>query len=154
MNNIHPVIAQALAPFAPKVKRSEQIKAIDKAFNRLFMCCEHTHDWNRYLDLIDQEEKGHRRFKPAGINCGLAFGQSRKLFAVKEVFERFVPAHTGEKVYTPEAKDYFRIRGSVFAACAIGDSCATEILKEFSEPEMVEWLASVDYVELNKDTRS
>lgn len=135
------------------MKKSEAIKAIENAFSRLSMCCQGDSNWERYLDLIDQEEKGHRKFKPNGVQCGLTFGQSRKLFAVKEVFERFVPAHSGESIFTPSASDYFSIKPSAFAACAIAKDCELEILKEFTEPEMVHWLASIDYAELNKDPR-
>ncbi len=137
-----------------KLSKSVQLKSIDKTYYRLARCCEHTHDWDRYIALVEQEEKGHRRFKPAAIDCGLTKAQAVRLFAVKEMFERFVPAHPdNEKIFTPTAKDYFSIRGSVFGACALADSCEPEILKEFLKPEMVDWLASVDYVELNKDPR-
>lgn len=134
------------------MNKSQAIKTIDKAYSRLSGCCEHTNEWDRYVDLIEEEEKGHRKFKPAGIDCGLTKAQSVRLFVVKEVFERFVPAHKddGARIFTPEAKDYFSIRGSVFGACAIADRCGTKILKEFCEPEMVEWLASIDYAQLNR----
>ena len=136
------------------MKKTEQIKLIDKTFYRLARCCESTHDWDKYMRLHQEEETGHRRFKPDRVQCGLTRAQSVRLFAVKEVFERFVPAHSSELIFTPQAKDFFSIRGSVFAACAIVDLKGDEILKEFTHTEMSQWLASVDYCELNKDPRT
>jgi hypothetical protein len=104
--------------------------------------------------LVEDEEKGHRKFKPAGLDCGLTKAQSVRLFAVKEVFERFVPAHPeNESVWTPTAKDFFSVRLSVFGACAIADRCHSEIRNKFTLDEMRHWLDTVDYVELNKDPR-
>lgn len=135
------------------MKKTEAIKLIDKTFWRLAGCCESTRHWEQYVALNIEEEKGHRRFCPDHIQCGLTRAQSVRLFAVKEIFERYVPAHPGEKIFTPEAKDFFSIRHSVFAAAALADICGVRILKEFSEPEMAQWLADVDYCELNKDPR-
>jgi len=74
--------------------------------------------------------------------------------AVKEIFETFVPAHSCERIFKPEAKDFFCIRHSVFAAWSLADSKGEAILKEFTHTEMSQWLASVDYCELNKDPRA
>ncbi|MES2367037.1 MAG: hypothetical protein V4563_14270 [Pseudomonadota bacterium] len=106
------------------------------------------------MDLHREEERGHRKFCPDGTKCGLTVAQSCRLFAVKQIFERFVPAHSGESIFTPHARDYFHIRGSVFASVAMADEQAKRILAEFNESEMVEWLAKVDYAELNKDPRA
>lgn len=135
--------------------KTMQLKAIDKAYWRVARCCEHNHDWDRYIALVETEEKGHRRFCPDGLKCGLTKAQAVRLFAVKELFERFVPAHKsdGEHIYTPTAADFFTVRHSVFGACSLAESCKAELLKEFSEPEMVNWLALVDYVKLNEDPR-
>ena len=130
-----------------------EIKLIDKAFYRLERCCESTHNWDKYLAIHEKEECGHRRFCPDGVKCGLTKAQSVRLFAVKQIFERFVPGHSGESIFTPQARDFFSIKQSVFAACALGADKAKEICAEFTEAEMVEWLAKVDYAELNKDPR-
>ncbi len=117
--------------------------------------CEHTNDWERYIALIEDEEKGHRKFKPAGLACGITKAQSVRLFAVKTVFARFVPEHEdGDTIFTPQAKDWFHIRPSVFGACSIADRCEAAILKEFQKLEMRYWLDSVDYVKLNEDPRA
>lgn len=134
------------------MNKTEAIKLVDSTFFRLERCCESTHNWDRYLALIEQEEKGHRRFCPEGVRCGLTKAQSVRLFAVKEVFDRWVPNDSGS-IFTPEAKDYFSIRGSVFAACAIQHERQAEIRNEFTDLEMVTFLRDVDYAEMNKDPR-
>jgi hypothetical protein len=132
--------------------KTEALKAIDKAFYRLERCCESSHDWDRYLALIEQEEKGHRKFCPDGIDCGLTKAQSVRLFAVKEVFDRFIP-NESSNTFTPEAKDYFSIKGSVFGACAIVELKRAAIRNEFTDCEMIDWLHGIDYAKLNKDPR-
>ncbi len=133
--------------------KTQALAAIDKAYQRLAGCCEHTHNWERYIAQHAEEESQHRRFKPGGLVCGLTRAQSVRLFAVKHVFERFVPGQQGEASWTPEAKDWFHIKPSVFGACSIAHECQERILAEFRKPEMVSWLAQIDYVELNKDAR-
>ncbi len=135
------------------MNKTEAIKAINAAFSRLEGACYHTHTWDKYVAQHEEEERGHRKFKPDDRVCGLTKAQSVRLFAVKTVFERFVPAHHGERIWTPEAKDWFHVKPSVFGACSLAHECEKEIIAEFSEPEMVEWLANVDYVRLNRDPR-
>lgn len=128
-------------------------KRIAKTFLALNRVCDQHKDFPKYLALIRQEEKGHRRFCPDGVQCGLTISEAVKLFSVSSIFERFVSQHEGESIFTPEAKDYFAVRQSIFAACAIAHDCADEILREFAKPEMVNFLARCDYAELNKDPR-
>lgn len=135
------------------MKLSVALAKIDKAYYRLERCCESTTEWDRYVQLVRQAERDHRRFKPAGLQCGLTVSQAVRLFVVKQVFERFVPAHSSEKIFTPEAKDFFHVRADVFAACAIVDLCRVKIRNEFTDHEMLTWLAEIDYAELNKDRR-
>lgn len=135
------------------MKHSLALAKINEAYWRLERCCESTHEWDRYVQLVFEAERGHRRFKPDGLRCGLTVGQAVRLFVVKQVFERFVPAHSSENIYTPEAKDFFSVRADVFAACAIADLCRAKIRNEFTDHEMLEWLAGIDYAELNKDRR-
>ena len=156
-----------------KVDRKQQLKMLDAAYWRLAGCCESTHEWDKYVDLNGQEEKAHRRFKPDHVECGLTKAQAVRYFAVKEVFERFgMPnvcrcgwkgANTTcpecgkeaspQKTFTPTAEDFFHIRHSVFAAVAIVKLCEAKIWAEFDRLEMIEWLSTVDYCELNKDQR-
>lgn len=136
------------------MNRKAQLQLIDSCFHRLTGCCEHSHDWDKYLALHEAEEKGHRRFCPAGVKCGITKAQAVRLFAVKEVFERFVSANEPEKIFTPQATDFFVIRHSVFAACAIVHSNRERILNEFRLREMLQFVREVDYVELNRDRRA
>ena len=135
-----------------KLTKSAALKVIDKMYCRLDGICGSSHDWDRYIALIEQEEKGHRNFCPSHVRCGLTKAQSVRLFSVKEIFDRFIPNESGN-IFIPEAKDYFSIKGSVFGACALADSFRAKIRNEFTDVEMINWLISVDYVELNKDPR-
>lgn len=132
--------------------KQEQLKLIDQAFSRLDRVCESSRHWDQYLALIKQEENDQRRFVPHGLKPGLTRRQSIELFAVKTVFDRFVPKESG-KVFTPEAKDFFWVRKSIFAACAIVDIFPDRIREKFTLDEMAHFLASVDYVKLSEDPK-
>jgi hypothetical protein len=154
-------------------ERNRQIKRIDDAFWRLARCCDSTHEWDEYVALNEEEERGHRRFKPDFVQAGLTKAQSVRLFAVKEIFERFgMPNCCGcgwqganstcqecgkeagkQGIFTPTAEDFFVIRHSVFGACAIVKLCEARILAEFDRLEMIYWLCDVDYCALIKDPR-
>lgn len=132
------------------MKKSEAIKAIDKAFYRLSRCCESLREWEQYVDMLREDERRHRRFCPNGTVPGLPLGKAVELFAVKNIFGRFVSEPEHEKIFTPEAKDFFTIRRDIFAACAIADMKGERILQEFPCPEMLYWLTTIDYSELMK----
>lgn len=135
------------------MKHNEAVKRIEKAFWRLAKCCESSRDWDRYLAIIEREEKEHRCFCPWGVENGLTKAQAVKLFAVQGIFERWVPGEGAEKPFTPAAGDFFTIRASCFAACAVAQGKVAEIPAEFPIPEMADWLRVIDYAELNKDPR-
>lgn len=156
-----------------KVNRRQQLKMLGDAFGRLENACSCTHEWDRYLDLHRKEERQHRTLKPDHVTCGLTRAQAVRLFAVKEIFERFgmpnccVCGWLGaestcqdcgkvaqpQKIFTPSLEDYFSIRQSCYAAVAIAKKCEAEIWQQFDRLEMVQWLATVDYCALNKDHR-
>lgn len=156
-----------------KPNRKTQLRMIDDAFNRLAGCCHSTTEWNKYLALHRQEEIKNRMFKPDHVQCGLTKGQAVRYFAVKEIFERFGMPNcctcgwhgansvcqdcgknaSPQSVFTPTAEDFFHIRHSIFAAVAMVKLCRSRIYAEFDQLEMLQWLSSVDYVELNKDQR-
>jgi hypothetical protein len=154
-------------------ERRRQIKRVDDTYQRLDGCCGHTREWDKYLSLNEEEERGHRRFKPDHVQAGLTKAQAVRLFAVKEIFERFEMPHvcrcgwqgagslcadcggaaSEQAVFTPTAANFFDIRHSVFAAAAIVKLCQDRICAEFDRLEMVDWLAEVDYCALNQDPR-
>lgn len=128
--------------------RTEKLKAIDNAYNRMSRCCESSRHWDQYAQLHRNEEKDHRRFCPDHVQCGLTVGQSAKLFAVKELFEIIAGVQ-----FRPAPEDYFHIRKSVYAAWAMHRECGERIQAEFTVDECKAWLAAIDYAELNKDQR-
>lgn len=117
------------------MNKSKAIGRINSTYSRLAGCFEHTEKWDRYVALIEEEERAHRRFCRSGVSCGLTRSQAVRLFAIKEVFDRWIRNESG-KIFTPTAKDFFSIRGSVFGACAIADLCGDQILKEFPLPKV------------------
>ena len=133
--------------------KRESIKLIDRTFLRLSAECSKLREWDRYLALIGEEEKGHRRYCPSDVQCGLTKRESIRLFAVQTIFERFAVATPETTIFTPQAKDFFSVRHSVFAACAIVELARMDIQAEFSLQEMSQFLSQIDYAELNKDPR-
>jgi hypothetical protein len=130
------------------MNKTDALKAIDKAFFEIERACESSSNWQRYLKLHRQEEKGHRRFCPDHVRCGLTLGQSVKLFAVKEIFECI----TGTQ-YRPSAEEFFHVRGSIFAVWSIYEDRKEKLNASISADAARLWLASIDYAELNKDPR-
>jgi hypothetical protein len=136
------------------IDHKNTVKRIERTFLALSIACAANKNWGKFLDIIRTEEKNHRRFCPSGLRCGLTLGQAVKLFACTSIFERFIPQRGGERMFTPEAKDFFAVRVSIFAACAIAWEQAGCILGDFTKPEMNDFLARVDYAELNQDPGS
>ena len=133
-----------------KTIKAQKINMINEAFFKLDRACEHTRDWDKYIQLHETEEKEHRRFKPAGLQCGLTRKQSIRLFMVQRIFERFVSPRESEKIFTPTAADFFTIKPAVFGACALAEACKDRILQQFGPNYMRNWLDEIDYAELNK----
>ena len=136
------------------MSRTQAIKRINDAYSRLDYACGSSSNWNRYLSLIEAEETQHRQFKPDGLACGLTRAVSVRLFAVKNIFGHWVSEGERESVFVPGAQDFFFVKTSIFGACALAHECSDRILAEFPLAEMKDWLRSVDYVELNRDTRA
>lgn len=128
--------------------KTEKLNAINGAYFRVARCCESSRHWEQYVQLNRDEEKSHRRFCPDHVQCGLTAGQATKLFAVKELFEII----TGDQ-FKPTAEDYFFIRKSIYASWALFKECGERLAAEFPIAECKEWLAAIDYAELNKDPR-
>lgn len=129
--------------------KTEAIKAIERAFFKLERACESTRHWDQYLALIEREERQHRKLAPEGYKSGLTFKQTVHLFAVKTIFDRFIPNDSG-RIYMPEPHDYFSTKGSVFGACVLAHDMSTRIQDQFTPEVMRSWLASVDYTTLSR----
>lgn len=137
------------------LNRREAVKLIDRTFKRLDIACQDSKDWPQFLKLIREEERQHRNgCNYTGVPNALPMGRAVELFAIKGVFERFVPGHSKERIYTPKAEDYFWTKHSIFAACSIAKLNRPEILKEFTRSDMRAYLDQVDYVPLNDPQQS
>ena len=135
------------------MNKSEAIKYIESTFDRLAARCDSDRHWGQYVELHEQSQREHRKsFCPPHCRPGLTDRQSVKLFAVKKVFDTFIPRESG-KCFKPTAEDYFTVAKTCFGAWGIHGLCKSEILKEFTLEEMALWLRSIDYVKLNEDPR-
>lgn len=134
-------------------QHKEALDLIEKAYWRMARCCESTHDWDRYLELIWQEERNHQRFKPDHVRNGLTRAQSVRLFAVQNIFHTFTSGRPGEAIFKPQAEDTFHVKPAIFGAFSIAKTRGPEIKAEFTVAEMDAWLKRIDYAELNKDPR-
>jgi len=96
-----------------------------------------------YYNLIQQEEKDHRRYCPDGVTCGLTVGEAVKLFYVQTIFEYFFSNKT------LLVKEYLHVRKSHFLACAIAENYGKEL---FQALKGVNWqeVKQIDYAELMK----
>lgn len=130
------------------MEKAQALRKINEAFSKLDDACGSSSNWERYVSLHRTEEKGHRRFCPDHIKCGLTLEQSVRLFAVKEVFECI----TGEQ-FRPIPEDWFHVRPSIFAVWSIWKECGEHIRTTVSVEEAKAWLAAINYAELNKDPR-
>lgn len=126
----------------------QAVNRINEAYWLIERACESDTNWERYLDLHKDEERRHRRICPDHVQWGLTSAQAVRLFAVKELYEIV----TGEQ-FRPTCEDYFRVRGSIYAAWAIWQINGEKIAKAVSKEEAKAWLNEIDYAKLNKDPR-
>jgi hypothetical protein len=96
-----------------------------------------------YYNLIQAEEKDHRRFCPEGVTCGLTQGEAVKLFYVQTIFEYL---YTDRKL---SARDYLSVRKSHFFACSLVENYREELNKALQGVNFA-LVNSVDYAELMK----
>lgn len=132
------------------MNKQEAIQAINEAFDKLNAACEHRHEWDQYVNILERDErdyrKGHGGFG-GHPTCGITVKEALRFWAVHFVFERFVGSAGRPEPYQPEAKDFFSVRQAVFASAGIADLCRVEIQRAFTPDEMGAFLA-IDYAAL------
>lgn len=128
------------------MNKNGAIEKIHEAYEKLEGACAGVREWDRYVHLVRQSALDYRL---KDRQYGLRLRQTVELFAVKNVFERFVSACGKKGIYTPQAKDFFWNGTEVFAACAIAKICRGKILNAFVKEEMRDWLDTIDFVALN-----
>ena len=127
--------------------KNQQVKLINRAFDALEVLNNQVMSplRNRYLEQNIEEEKGHRRFKPDGIKCGLTTREAARLFCVRQIAEYLNGAAT------PEPKDWLHLRLSNLTACALVAEYGAQIKAAWSESGIsIDDLLALDYAELNK----
>jgi hypothetical protein len=94
-----------------KMEKKKALKLINECYFKIkeVLTWVHYGGYHKeYYNLILKEEKDHRRFRPAGLTCGLSIGEAVKLFYVQSIFEYFFSNRT------LSAKDYLSVRKSHF----------------------------------------
>ena len=120
------------------MNKRESLKLIDKAYYNIKSILESVSSGQyhkEYYNLIQQEEKNHRRFKPEHIKSGLTICEAVKLFYVQGIIQSL----QGKNNFT--VKDYLNIRKSIFFGKSL-----TENYKE----ELIDILKDVNFEEINK----
>jgi len=96
-----------------------------------------------YYNLIQSEEKDHRKLCPQGVICGLTQAEAIKLFYVQTIFNYLF---TNRKL---SVRDYLSIRKSHFFACSLVENYKEELLKCLQGVDY-NLVNSIDYAELMK----
>lgn len=127
--------------------KNQQIKLINRAFDALEVLNNQTMSplRNRYLSQNIEEEKGHRRFKPDGVRCGLTIREAARLFCVRQIAEYLNGAET------PAPNQWLHLRLSNLTACALVAEYGEQIKAAWAEFGIaIDDLLALDYAELNK----
>ena len=126
--------------------KKEQLRLIDAFYSRMARCCRPrgwADHWGKYVHRQREDEKEHRRFKPAGIRDGISKNTAVKLFCVQHILEWRVKPRK-----RPDPADILSIRLVRFYGYALFQEFRKEIMAEFGKAESQAFLDSVDYAEL------
>jgi len=111
-------------------------------FVRMERIFESSTDWNRYIDMIKEEERQHRNFGKGLGKDYLSRADSVRLFAVAQLLN-------ADK--SPSVDSFFHLRHSIYGAWALLQTeAATGIVKGFDRADL-EAFAALDYAQLNQE---
>ena len=114
-------------------------------------------DWQRYCRQIEESEKEHRKFAPAGNRFGISVSDTVALFAVQYLLEFRAGKFTytdrkgreiEHKPRTRDVSDIFSTRLECFQAQALWEQNKVAIRKAISQSDARKFIAEVDYCEL------
>jgi hypothetical protein len=126
------------------MEKRQALKLIDNVYFKIKDVLECVHDGRyhkEYYNLIQQEEKDHRRFKPDNEICGLTLGEAVKLFYVQTLFEYLF---NNRKL---SSKEYLHVRKSHFFACSLAENYKEELEKALQGVNVDE-INKIDYAKL------
>ena len=128
------------------MEKKQALKLINDVYFKIknVLECVHYGGYHKkYYNLIQQEEKEHRKFCPNGITCGLTTSEAVKLFYVQTIFEYLF---NNRKLLV---SDYLSIRKSHFFACSLVENYKEELNKALQGVN-IEEINKIDYAELMK----
>ena len=125
-----------------KKEHNQAVKLIRSMFVRMERIFESSMDWNRYIDMIKEEERQHRNFGKVLGKDYLSRAESVRLFAVAQLLN-------ADK--SPSVDSFFHLRHSIYGAWALLQTeAATRIVKGFDRADL-EAFAALDYAQLNQE---
>jgi hypothetical protein len=127
-----------------ELTKRQALKLIDNVYFKIkdVLECVHYGGYHKeYFNLIQQEEKDHRRYCPDGVTCGLSVNEAVKLFYVKTLFEYLF---NNRKL---SSKEYLHVRKSHFFACSLAENYKEELEKALQGVNVDE-INKIDYAKL------
>lgn len=125
---------------------SKQKKVLNACYSKLDYAFSSIHYGcygKQLFKMIKDEEKGHRKFCPDGIKCGLTISEAVKLFYCQGIIEGI----TDKLNFT--VKDYISIRQSILMCQSLALNYKDEIINALQGVNYSDIL-SIDYAELMK----
>lgn len=129
------------------MEKRKALKFIDSYYYKIksVLECQHFGEYhNQFYNLIRDEEKQHRHWKPEGINCGLTIAEATKYFYVRDLIEAVLKL---SKI--PDIKEVLHLKPSYVFCHTLALNYEKE-LKEVLQDVDIKILYEIDYAELMK----
>ena len=123
-----------------KKAHNQAVNLIRSMFVRMERIFESSTDWNRYIDMIKDEERQHRNFGKGLGQDWLSRADSVRLFAVRNILWSF----------KPKPEDFFHVKPSCFGGFALKVERMGDLVEDFTKEEREAFLA-LDYAQLNQE---
>lgn len=127
------------------MEKRQALKFIDKYFYRIrdVLECQHYGEYHtQYYNLIRNEEKHHRQWKPEGVTCGITITESTKYFYTRDIIEAVFKV---SKI--PDIKEVLHLKPSYVFCHTLVLNYEKE-LKEVLQDVDLQVLSQIDYVKL------
>jgi hypothetical protein len=124
--------------------KKQALKIIQSNYEKIkeVLTCVHRGGYHKeYYNLIQDEEKSHRRFCPQGVTCGLTVSEAVKLFYVQRIVEALPGVHV------PSIGSYLTCQKSWFFAHSLVANYKEELTKALQGVDFT-LVNSLDYADL------
>jgi hypothetical protein len=126
------------------MKKKQALKIINENYwkiKEILSSVHHGRYHEEYYNLIQQEERGHRKWRHFLSRCGLTINEAVNLFYVQTIFEYLYNNRT------LSARDYINVRKSHFFACSLVENYKEELIKVLQGVN-IEEINKIDYAKL------